>query len=216
VESWECCRTITVHRAKVISMGDKPLLRAKPISMHYTIASHYLSDARDFAERFDILWERQLHKTGRIKSFADLLMATECGLKCHVIIGRRDESIEDLYREVRRLSHEVAGLCASAKYLTDRSLYDELSARLAPFSVLIRYSLDAYETFFPSLMERDAAPIDHRQTIGRNPWVLETRALLATLIDSVSGEFSGLVTDDMDAIFKNEEKMRNFADKFIR
>lgn len=197
-------------------MDDELFLKAKPTSLHHTIASHYLNDARDFGERFDILWERQRHKTGRIKTFADLLMGTECALKCHVIIGRRGENIEDLYREVRRLSHDVAGLCVSATYLEDRSLYDDLSARLAPFSVFIRYSLDAYETFFPSLMERDAAPIDHGRTIGRDPWVLETRALLARLIESASGEFGGLVTNDIAEILAHEEQMRNFADRFMR
>ncbi len=82
--------------------------------------------------------------------------------------------------------------------------------------MFIRYSLDAYETFFPSLMERDAAPIDHRRTIGSNAWVLETRALVARLIDSVSNEFGGLVTDDIGEILANEEQMKDFADRFVR
>lgn len=39
-----------------------------------SIAEHYFHDARDFAARFDVPWENQTHKTGRIKSFVDLHM----------------------------------------------------------------------------------------------------------------------------------------------
>ena len=74
------------------------------------IAENYLSDARDFISRFDYLWEREQHKTGRIKSFTDLLMAFECILKCHAVLSHTSNNPEKVYRSVRRCGHDISRL----------------------------------------------------------------------------------------------------------
>ncbi len=190
------------------------LMETKPISILHSIAEHYAQDARDFAERFDVLWEKQLHKTGRIKSFVDLMMACECGLKAHAALGRVSGDPTEVYTMIRKAGHRIGPLAEAATFLSDRSTYDELASRLDSFSVFIRYSLDAYETFFPLLVERDEAKLNYSQTVGNNRWVLEVRNLLDTLLASVSKELAGFVTDDIEQILGHERRMREFMEAF--
>lgn len=184
----------------------------KPLSIQYSVAEHYHRDASDFAARFDILWESQTHKTGRIKSFVDLLMSCECALKSHVFLSRLQKNPTDTYALIRKAGHRIAPLADEATFLEDRSSYEFLKERLDGFSVFIRYSLDAYETFFPFLLERDEAKLNYSGTIGNNAWVLEVRRCLATLLDSSNSKFSGLVTSDICAIFKHEKQMQEFME----
>lgn len=184
----------------------------KPLSVLYSIAEHYHRDAFDFASRFDVLWEDQTHKTGRIKSFVDLLMACECVLKSHIILGRLSDDPKDVYSRIRKASHQIEPLAKAACYLEDRSSYEAIAQRLHEFSVFIRYSLDAYETFFPSYIERCEAKLNYSQTIGNNSWVLEVRTILGTLLDSSNDRFSGFVTDDIGAIVEHEKQMKEFIE----
>lgn len=188
----------------------------QPITVLHTIADHYFRDGRDFGERFDLLWEAQLHKTGRIKSFIDLLMGCECALKCHIFMGRKVEEPKAVYVQARKFSHDIGRLADYACYLNDRTSYEFMKERLGPFSVVFRYSLDAYETFFPSAMERGDAPLNYSKSIGNNAWVLEIRECLENLLGSVVNEFSGFVTDDLDVLFAHEQQMKEFTDSCIR
>ena len=187
-----------------------------PISILHSIAEHYHCDGRDFCERFDLLWEAQLHKTGRIKSFVDLLLGCECALKCHIILGHRNEDPKTVYLGLREQGHNIGRLANCANYLDDRSQYEFLKDRLDPFSVFVRYSLDAYETFFPSAMERENALINYTRTIGSNPWVLEIRNCVESLLESTANEFAGFVTDDLAALIDHEQQMKEFADSCLR
>lgn len=185
-----------------------------PLSILHSIAEHYHRDGRDFCQRFDLLWEAQLHKTGRIKSFVDLLMGCECALKCHILLSNRDEDPKAVYRKLR--THNIEQLADCANYLEDRRRYEFLKDRLGPFSVFVRYSLDAYETFFPSAMEREDAPINYTRTIGNTPWVLEVRDSLENLLESTANEFAGFVTDDLATLIDHEQQMKEFADSCLR
>jgi hypothetical protein len=191
-------------------------VQTKPLSVLHSIAEHYHRDARDFASRFDALWEIETHKTCRIKSFVDLLMACECALKSHVALGRVTEDPTDVYITVRKASHQIASLAGAARFLKDRTVYNELSSRLQAFSVFIRYSLDAYETFFPSYVERHEAKLNYTKTIGNNLWVLEVRALLQPLLESAGEAFSGFVTDDIEAIIDHERQMKEFMESVAK
>ena len=185
-------------------------MRTLPISVQHSIADFYHRDARDFASRFDTLWEDQLHKTGRIKSFVDLVMGCECALKSHVFLSRLDRDPDETYKLVRKAGHNAERLSMLATFLEDRSLYERAGSKLAPFSVIVRYSLDAYSTFFPALSDWADAPINHAATVGSNAWVLGVRADLQELIDSSSAELTGLVSSDLDAIFRNEQELEDF------
>lgn len=185
------------------------------ISIPHSVADHYFKDARDFAARFDTLWEDQLHKTGRIKSFVDLFMGCECALKCHVFLGRLDVDPSETYRIVRRAGHNVDKLSSLAAFLQDKSLYEEVASKLAPFSVFVRYSFDAYATFFPALIDWADAPINHSATIGNNAWVLGVRNDLDRLIESCSSQFTGIVSHDIEAIIQHELEMEEFIRKVV-
>ncbi|HEL4299253.1 TPA: hypothetical protein UM674_003242 [Stenotrophomonas maltophilia] len=185
-------------------------MKKLPISVQHSIADFYHRDARDFASRFDTLWEDQLHKTGRIKSFVDLIMGCECALKSHVFLSRLGRDPDETYNLVRKAGHNSEKLSVLATFLEDRSLYERVGSKLSPFSVIVRYSLDAYSTFFPALSDWADAPINHAASVGNNAWVLGVRADLQELIDSSSAEFTGLVSDDIDAILQNEQDLEDF------
>lgn len=191
-------------------------MKTAPLSVLHTIASHYEQDARDFLERFNLLWEAQLHKTGRIKSFVDLLLACECMLKCHIVLQQVQKDPKVVYKEVRSYRHDIQALAHAATYLQDRTCYVQIEERLSQFSVFIRYSLDAYETFFPSALERSDALINYSATIGNNPWVLASRDLVASALSSTHGEFQGLVTDNLSDLLQHDLDMQKFVEECMR
>lgn len=180
------------------------------LSISQTIAEHYHRDARDFSKRFDTLWEDQLHKTGRIKTFVDLVMGCECALKSHVFLGQRDQDPVDTYNKIRRAGHNVGKLSTLASFMQERDTYEAIANDLERFSVFIRYSLDAYSTFFPALAERADAPIHYSRTIGNNDWVLNVRKRLEVLIEVACPELTGEVNPDICAILDHELKMEEF------
>ncbi len=185
-------------------------MKILPISVPHEIARHYHRDARDFAGRFDTLWEDQLHKTGRIKSFVDLVMGCECAMKCHVFLGRLDRDPIETYGQIRGAGHDIVRLSGLAEFMPDREIYDSVANELGRFSVFIRYSLDAYSVFFPTLVDLADAPIHYSKTIGNNAWVLHMRQQLEVLIEVASPEFTGQVDGDIGAILDHERQMEAF------
>jgi len=194
---------------------EESLMKTQPISVLHSIAEHYFHDAGDFADRFDVLWESQTRKTGRIKSFVDLLMATECALKAHVVLGKVSDEPTEVYQSILKAGHRIGVLANASTFLDERSTYDELALRLDKFSVFIRYSLDAYETFFPSYVERHEAELDYGATIGNNSWVLEVRALLNPLLSSLNEELTGFINSDIEEIIEHERRMKEFMDSVL-
>jgi hypothetical protein len=128
-------------------------------------------------------------------------------------MAKQDENPFDTYRLIRKSGHSIDALAKSASWLEDQTIYNTLAERLEPFSVFIRYRFDADQTFFPTLVERDQAEINYSETIGRNPWVLEIRSLLEQLMDSLNGEFQGIVTDDLSEILDHEQALADFYKK---
>lgn len=177
----------------------------KPLSVKHSIAEDYWNDARDFATRFDVLWEDQTHKTGRIKSFVDLLMSAECALKAHIFLANEQNDPKAIYERVRKAGHRIGPLADYAKFLPERSIYDTIKTQLAEFSVFLRYSLDAYDTFFPPLC--DQAQIKYSNTVGNDCWVMNVRTTVDSLINSVTCEFSGFVSMDIKDILDNEQQV---------
>ena len=168
--------------------------------------------------RFDLLWEAGplMHKLGRVKSFIDLLMACECTLKAHGFLGRLHEDPHEIYRAIRKRSHNIDQLAEYASFNHDRTDYDFLKSRLSMFSIVLRYSLDAYETFFPSLVGQDEAELNYSHTIGSNPWVMEIRAALERLIEAARESFTGIVSQDLEAIFLHNSQMQAFVKECLK
>lgn len=199
-------------------MDAADLFKTKPTSLLHSIAEHFLNDSRDFATRFDVLWEdgRLMHKMGRTKSFIDLLMSVECVLKAHALLSLKDKPVEEAYLVVRRSGHDLRKLAALANYVPDRAAYENLANSLAELQVHLRYSFEAYEAFFPAWTGRHDAKVNYTATIANNPWVLSIRADVQILVDALRPEFTGLVGDDIEAILKGEAEMRQFYDEIIK
>lgn len=193
-------------------------MKTKRWSILHTIAEHFHRDANDFAARFDALWEHGslMHKMGRVKSFVDLLMACECSLKSHALLSTPDKTPVDAYRAVRACGHNIGKLASLASYLQDRAPYDYLAGQLVELPVHIRYSLEAYEAFFPAFVERDQAEKNYSATIGCDPWVLKIRKMLGVLLEGISNEFSGEVAMDLVDLIDSERAFAEFAAKCLK
>ena len=177
------------------------------------IAENYLSDARDFQYRFDKLWESELHKTGRIKSFVDLLMAFECILKCHAVLSHASNNPEEVYTSVRRCGHNIARLCEMPHFLKGNRIYQTVSEDLGKFSVNIRYLLDAEALLIPLIEDWKNAPINYDQTIGNHSWVMTLRKRLDTLIAPANEKFNGLCEDSIKDILEIGVQMEKIYKK---
>jgi hypothetical protein len=185
----------------------------KPRSLLHTVAEYFHRDAVDFAARFDCLWNAGalMHKMGRTKSFVDLMMGCECALKCDGLLSGLNEDPVIVYKRVRRCGHNIRDLLAHARFCNVEQ-YEALLGELASMPVHIRYSRDAYDAFFPSLMNQDAAEFNYSRTIGNNTWVLRIRETLEALNASVTKEFSGEVENDLGNIFAHQREFKEFAE----
>jgi hypothetical protein len=177
------------------------------------IAQNYLNDARDFRARFDHLWERELHKSGRIKTFTDLLMSFECILKCHVALSHKSNNPEEVYWAIRRCGHDISKLCKQATFLEETKIYKTASRELSQFGVEIRYLLNADVAFFPMLDDWENAPINYTRTIGNHQWAMDLRGILDMLIDPLNDVFGGYVDDSIEEILNHAEAMKEFCNK---
>lgn len=186
-------------------------MKTKPASVLHSLAEHYHHDASDFLDRFDVLWESQTHKTGRIKTFVDLLMGCECELKAHAILSRLQDDAVETYKAVKAAGHRIDRIADMATFMTDRTHYDYLKDHLSGLSVFIRYSFDAYGTFFP--FDYDHADINYSKTIGNSSWALQIRDHLRRMIEASNDEFTGMVSDDISQIFDQEDQMTSFMEK---
>jgi hypothetical protein len=183
----------------------------KPISIHRSIAEYYWHDAMDFLARFNTLWETETHKTGRIKTFVDLLMACECALKSHAMLGaEKEECPKETYMKVRRAGHKIDKLADLACLNPNRHEYESVKNELQEFTVFIRYALEAYGTFFPALDDWDKAEINYSKTIGNHPWVMSIRGRTQALVDELNPHFTGFVANDIGKIFAHEKEMKIF------
>jgi len=191
-------------------------VRTLSFSVPRTLGEHYYADARDFASRFDRLWEMELHKSGRIKTFVDLLMGCECALKSHIFLGRENEDTKSVYRAVRKMGHDIGKLADYANYLSERSLYERVKDQLGTLSVFLRYSLDAYETFWPSALNVKEARCNHSRTIGSHRWVMNVRSMLEELLAAVNSEYSGIVDSDLARLIEHERAMCEFVNECMR
>jgi hypothetical protein len=181
---------------------------SKPSSAHHALAECYYLDALDFMGRFDVFHEKQQHKAGRIKSFIDLLMACECVLKSHCILSLQYKSIADAYKQVRSYQHNIGKLADAATLLERRDSYTEIAKKLGPFSVELRYSLDAYDAFFPIAHSNKTTKHSFSKTVGCSVWLSRVRQIVQELINAVTPEFSGLVGHDVELIWKHEKQIQ--------
>ncbi|WP_257807013.1 hypothetical protein [Burkholderia glumae] len=197
-------------------MSTPPLsVPEQPLSILHEVGQLYAFDAQDFAERFDVLREQVTTKSGRIKSFVDLLMGFECALKAHIALAGARDNLDPTatYQKIRRGSHNIARLAGDAGLLADKAPYTEIASRLGGYSVFLRYSLDATEAFFPWYKDRDQARFNYSSTIGSEAWIEKTRSMLNPVLDTalevVTGEV-GSSAGGLDDIFEHEKAMSEF------
>lgn len=114
------------------------------------IASHFHRDAYDWIGIFETLESHyDVRMSARAKCLVNLNFALECDLKAFaVLLSKRDESAECIYRKLRRCSHklvELERLCremSQGKYrIISPKFRDKLSS-IDKIGVSVRYDLD--------------------------------------------------------------------------
>lgn len=182
--------------------------------LHLDIAKHYLEDARDFIYRFEVFINLPLSKTQRSKAFVDLYMASECVLKAHIFASATTDKLDETYRKVRKIGHNISKLSDEAHFLTDRNDYKYLKDELDRFNVFIRYSLDSSEFFFPSGKDKAEAKVDSTVTISNLTWLSQIAACVNRLISTLYPQINaGIVEDSFEEIFESEQLMGEFRDR---
>lgn len=177
-----------------------------PVSQ--SIADYYVSDARHFLLRYSLLRLEDFNKAGRVKNFLDVVMAAECALKAHIFQGAGDTDPVDLYRRTLRMRHDVSRLADAATLMPDRKGYEAVKARLGGLSVGLRYSLDMWETYFPSFDVGDM-PRKYDRTLANAEWRAQAIAEVQFLVDALHRPPQ--VIDDFDTWIKEIEEMRAFT-----
>lgn len=179
------------------------------MSVSQSIADHYVSDARHFLLRYSLLRLEDFNKAGRVKNFMDVVMAAECALKAHIFQGAGDADPVDLYRRTRRMSHDVSRLADAANLLPDREAYEAVKARLGELSIGLRYSLDMWETYFPSFGAGDMAR-QYDRTLADTEWRARAIAEVQFLIDALVRPPQ--VIADLNDLIEESKEIEAFAE----
>lgn len=84
-----------------------------------------------------------------------------------------------------------------------------MAGQLVELHVHICYSLEAYEAFFPALVNRDQADNGYTATIGCNPWLFEIGEVLGVLLEGISEDFSAEVPMDLGELIDSDKAFRS-------
>jgi hypothetical protein len=106
------------------------------------IAEYFLTDARDFIKRYNILEESSTHLGLRSKLLIELIFSVECALKALIFI-ESDLNENETYKKAKKLSHNVNKLLDNIKP-NSRQEYDRIiKTDLSKFAVYNRYQLES-------------------------------------------------------------------------
>jgi len=127
-------------------------------------------------------------KSGRIKNVVDLVMAAECALKAHCFGGRSTTSAIDLYRAVRKASHDLHELAKIADFCTTRTPICawQTDSRISGSSNAIARRLGNVLPFGI----RRAGLKRYQATVANNAWIVETSNQIKHLIQNIAGSLT--------------------------
>lgn len=174
---------------------------------HQALAQHFYLDALDLYERFHAHWESQPRKSSRVKSFIDLRMACECMLKAKCVVARQHLPLFEAYKEVKDLGHRIQNLASQAQRAQSSTANERAVEYFDRFGVGLRYSVDAYEYFFPVARRLRDGRRSYASTLGDADWMNEAKAVVVELLEWGSLEFNGEVGDDIEAILLGSEEI---------
>jgi len=131
------------------------------------IAEYFLSDAKVFLERFELLRVKSAHIGWRSKLLIELLFSLECAMKAAVFI----ESLQDeqeTYKKIRRASHNLGKLLQILSPQSKKAYKSSITVDLGKFKVDARYMLESTLAF-----TGDAGILDmsYYETIADPSWM---------------------------------------------
>lgn len=171
------------------------------------IAFSYWQDACDYRDLFELQWNNheEFGKTARIKILLNLVMACECALKTHVVLGSSSKTPKEVLQIIRKSGHDIPDLASKSFFVKDRVIYDVASELLKVVSVHVRYTLDASFTYF----RNDEAFEIYDLTIANPAWRKAVKVVLCDLIDTARETVLKSYDFDMDINFQVESELKN-------
>lgn len=146
----------------------------------------FLTDARDFLNRYRTLQESATHSGLRSKLLVDLLFGLECSLKSLIFLESSDDA-KITYKKIKKLSHSIEKLYEN---LSDESRQE--------FDKLVTIDLSIYNIFNRYMIESEIVFREEFGILGRtyyasiaNPqWMDNVYKQIKSFIEYVAGKKS--------------------------
>ncbi|WAS56215.1 hypothetical protein MK974_24245 [Burkholderia ambifaria] len=192
-----------------MSSSDETGLDRATLEAKREIGESFWHDARDFAVRFDALWDSPhvTRRSARLKCLVDLFMGCECILKAHIFLADDDRLPTDLYRKVRTAAHDVTKLVALTTASDHRSDYDVLIKGIGGLPVVLRYSLDAERQYDGWQPDRPSEVVKLQRLLRSKQAVKEVRDALERLIFATRAQVTGYVDIDFHSLVESSRKV---------
>lgn len=110
--------------------------------MNKKIAEYFLTDARDFLKRYDLLVESSTHLGLRSKLLIELVFSAECALKALIFI-ESDLNEKDTYKKTKKLSHNINKLLENLNSDSRLQYRKIVKTDLSKFAVYNRYQIES-------------------------------------------------------------------------
>lgn len=106
------------------------------------IANYYLSDSRQFLNRYELLRPIQTEIASRSKLLIDIVFSLECSLKALLFLeSKLDEKAT--YKLIRKCGHDLRKLLEHVDSSSITSIVSVIDHNIEHFSISSRYTLDA-------------------------------------------------------------------------
>jgi hypothetical protein len=115
-------------------------------NMNNEIADYFLSDARDFLDRYKLLEENATHIGLRSKLLVELIFSIECALKSLIFIESK-ESEKETYKKAKKQGHDINKLVACLEPDSREQFSRIMTVDLSQYEVYCRYQLESQIDF---------------------------------------------------------------------
>lgn len=151
------------------------------MDLNKDVSGYFLSDAKDFLERYRMLSVKSTHIGWRCKLLIELLFSLECAMKAVIFL----ESTEDeklTYKKAKKGSHKLADLYSMLSEKSRQAYAHHIQTDLKDFIVDTRYLLEGRIFFSENLGILDE---NYYNTIANPIWLNNVSQQVLAFIEYV-------------------------------
>lgn len=144
--------------------------------LNVEISEMFLSDAKDYLNRYEILKEKSTHIGLRSKLLLELLFAFECSLKSLIFL-ESSENEKKTYDKI--ITHKIDNLVKLLSISSKNELEKLLTVKIHHFNVGIRYQLESEIDF-----RNESGVLDEKyyNTIANFKWLDEFSTQISNFV----------------------------------